>query len=120
MWILIIFALILFVFGAFWMINDFEAGGWIIMYLVSGIVGFGSYLAHQGDIQKQYQKVCHESNYLVSPTVVHLSDNSGKLLKYISENSEKTIAIKNTEGNFFVPESLLFVDTCNNELKIKK
>jgi len=119
MWILIILGVLFLLFGIGVMIADLE-GPWFSAYVLSAILFLGAWIVRGTDVQEQYQKVCHESNYLVSPKVVHLSDNSGKLLKYISGNSEQTIAIKNTEGNFFVPESLLFVDTCNNELKIKK
>jgi hypothetical protein len=126
MWILIIFGILFLVLSVviavLSIINNiddwFEATFW--SFVLSGICFVGAHFVHGGDLEKQFQKTCHESPYLVSPKVVHMSDSSEKFLKYFSKNSQQTISIKSFEGNFFVPESLLFVDTCNNELKIKK
>jgi len=59
---------------------------------------------------------CSENSERIIPKIVHVSDSSVKILKW--KNYEKTI--KKTDPLFFVPESILRIDTCNGNVEVKK
>jgi hypothetical protein len=58
---------------------------------------------------------CSENSQRIIPKIVHVSDSSVKILKW--KNYEKTI--KKTDPLFFVPESILRIDTCNGNVEVK-
>lgn len=59
---------------------------------------------------------CSENSQRIIPKIVHVSDSSVKILKW--KNYEKTI--KKTDPLFFVPESILRIDTCTGNVEVKK
>ena len=59
---------------------------------------------------------CSENSHRIIPKIVHVSDSSVKILKW--KNYEKTI--QKTDPLFFVPESILRIDTCTGNVEVKK
>ena len=59
---------------------------------------------------------CSENSQRIIPKIVHVSDSSVKILKW--KNYENTI--KKTDPLFFVPESILRIDTCTGNVEVKK
>lgn len=58
---------------------------------------------------------CSENSQRIIPKIVHVSDSSVKILKW--NNYEKTI--QKTDPLFFVPESILRIDTCTGNIEVK-
>ena len=61
-------------------------------------------------------QTCKENSVKVIPQIVHVSDSSEKILKI---NGEHIKTIPRTSFEFFVAESLIVVDTCDNSISVK-
>lgn len=59
---------------------------------------------------------CKESSVKVIPQIVHVSDSSEKILKY---NGKTIKTISRNSFEFYVPESLFVLDTCDNSISVK-
>lgn len=58
---------------------------------------------------------CSEISQRIIPKIVHVSDSSVKILKW---NDYQT-TIEKTDPLFFVPESILRIDTCTGNVEVK-
>jgi len=67
-------------------------------------------------------KTCTENTHPIKPTIIHVQDSSRKLLTYNStqDSTSREIIIKNTDIEFFIPESLLYVQPCDGKISAKK
>lgn len=61
-------------------------------------------------------ETCKETSIKIRPQFVYLSDSSEKILKI---NGEHIKTIPRTSFEFFVAESLIVVDPCDNSISVK-
>jgi hypothetical protein len=87
-------------------------------YLCGFLMSFGLtlvilfvYILHTS--QKTLE-TCQENSKPVIPKIVTVSDSSMKILKY----GRYEISLKPSEDLFYVPESLLRIDTCSGKIQL--
>lgn len=92
-------------------VQDYTSLSFVIFMILCVINGCTVFVKDQNEIQN-----CSENSQRIIPKIVHVSDSSVKILKW--KNYEKTI--KKTDPLFFVPESILRIDTCTGNVEVKK
>lgn len=75
------------------------------------ISGFTFAIKHNSEME-----TCKENSIKIHPQFVYLSDSSEKILKI---NGEHIKTIPKTSFEYFVAESLIVVDTCDNSISVK-
>lgn len=91
--------------------QDYTSLSFLIFAILLFINGWAFEVKHQTKIRN-----CSEISQRIIPKIVHVSDSSVKILKW--KNSENTI--RKTNPLFFVPESILRIDTCTGNIEVKK
>lgn len=90
--------------------RDYVSLSFAIFMVLCIINGCTVFVKNQNEIQ-----TCSENSERIIPKIVHVSDSSVKILKW--NNYEKTI--QKTDPLFFVPESILRIDTCTGNIEVK-
>lgn len=63
---------------------------------------------------------CVEKNKPIHPEIIHTSDSSTKIFRYSFEGNQHTIAIDRKNAMFHVPESLITICPCTENIQIKE
>lgn len=63
---------------------------------------------------------CLEKNLRIVPKIIYTSDSSRKILQYNFEDKVREIELKKENSDYYIPESLLLIEPCLNNLEIKK
>jgi len=92
-------------------VRDYTSLSFAIFMVLCIINGCTVFVKNQNEIRN-----CSENSERIIPKIVHVSDSSVKILKW--NNYEKTI--QKTDPLFFVPESILRIDTCTGNIEVKK
>lgn len=96
-------------------------GGYLILkdayaFFVFAMLGFmisGCIFAIKHNSEME---TCKENSTKIHPQFVYLSDSSEKILKI---NGKHIRTIPKTSFEYFVAESLIVVDTCDNSISVK-
>ncbi len=92
-------------------VQDYSSLSFVIFMILCVINGCTVFVKSQNEIQ-----TCSENSQRMIPKIVHVSDSSVKILKW--NNYENTI--QKTNPLFFVPESIIRIDTCTGNVEVKK